>query len=138
MKIVVTQTRQVQQYEPRRIEVHIDTSEENLEGDWEEFVGTVVESIDRILWPENYVIDDEEKKMGTIQTIPSPSKSEIFPELNLLPELIRLTNIELKRLNWSVENARKYFLKTYKKRSRQVLSHEELIEFLEFLKRLPN
>ena len=44
--------------------MHIDTSEENLEGDWEEFVNVVVESIDRILWPENYVIDDEEKKNG--------------------------------------------------------------------------
>ena len=74
MKIVVTQTRQVQQYEPRRIEVHIDTLEENLKGDWEEFVSVVVESIDRILWPENYEtndindedydIDDEEKKNG--------------------------------------------------------------------------
>ncbi len=62
MKIVVTQTRQVQQYEPRRIEVHIDTEEENLQGDWEEFVSVVVESIDRILWPENYVNDDEEEK----------------------------------------------------------------------------
>ncbi len=62
MKIVVTQTRQVQQYEPRRIEVHIDTEEENLQGDWEEFVNVVVESIDRILWPENYVNDDEEEK----------------------------------------------------------------------------
>ncbi len=59
MKIVVTQTRQVQQYEPRRIEVHIDTSEENLEGDWEEFVGVVVESVDRILWPENYEINED-------------------------------------------------------------------------------
>ncbi|MDJ0843221.1 MAG: hypothetical protein AB4058_15950 [Microcystaceae cyanobacterium] len=44
--------------------MHIDTLEENLKGDWEEFVSVVVESIDRILWPENYVIDDEEKKNG--------------------------------------------------------------------------
>ncbi len=54
MKIIVTQTRQIGQYEPRKIEVHIDTQEENLEGDWEDFVKTVAESLDRILYPEKY------------------------------------------------------------------------------------
>ncbi len=54
MKIIVTQTRQVRQYEPRKIEVHIDTNEEPLQGDWEDFVKTVVESLDRILYPEKY------------------------------------------------------------------------------------
>lgn len=54
MKIIVTQTRQIRQYEPRRIEVHIDTNEEPLQGDWEDFVKTVAESLDRILYPERY------------------------------------------------------------------------------------
>ncbi len=73
--------------------------------------------------------------MTTMTTTTSPSKAN---DPKIFYELIRLTNIELKRLNWSVEQARKYLLKTYGKRSRQVLSDEELIEFLEFLKRLPN
>ena len=54
MKIIVTQTRQVRQYEPRKIEVHIDTNEEPLQGDWEDFVKIVAESLDRILYPERY------------------------------------------------------------------------------------
>ena len=58
MKIIVSQTRQIRQYEPRRIEIHIDTNEENLQGDWEDFVKIVAESLDRILYPEKY----EEKK----------------------------------------------------------------------------
>ncbi len=61
MKIIVSQTRQLRQYEPRRIEIHIDTKEEDLQGDWEEFVKTVAESLDRILYPEKY----EQKKYET-------------------------------------------------------------------------
>ncbi len=72
------------------------------------------------------------KKKKTTQSLSKANDPRIFPEL------IRLTNIELKRLNWSVEKAREYTLRTYGKRSRQVLSDEELIEFLESLKRLPN
>ncbi len=59
MKIIVTQTRQIRQYEPRRIEVDIDTQEENLEGDWEDFFKTIAESLDRILYPEKYEKKDE-------------------------------------------------------------------------------
>lgn len=62
MKIIVTQTRQIRQYEPRRIEVHIDTKEENLEGDWEEFVKVVAESLDRILYPEKYEVNEDNKE----------------------------------------------------------------------------
>ncbi len=60
MKIIVTQTRQVRQYEPRKIEVHIDTNEEPLQGDWEDFVKIVAESLDRILYPEKYEHKEDE------------------------------------------------------------------------------
>ncbi|MDJ0843042.1 hypothetical protein [Crocosphaera sp.] len=60
MKIIVTQTKQVRPYEPRKIEVHIDTQEENLEGDWEDFVKTIAESLDRILYPERYDQTEEQ------------------------------------------------------------------------------
>ncbi len=62
-----------------------------------------------------------------------------FPSnFDLFYELIKMTNIELKRLNWSTEQCRQYLFKRYRKRSRQVLSEEEFIELLEFLKSLPN
>ena len=65
MKILITQTRQIRQYEPRRIEVSIDTQEENLEGDWEDFVKVVIESVDKPLYPENHrKISDHEKTIN--------------------------------------------------------------------------
>lgn len=48
--------------------------------------------------------------------------------------MINLTNIELEKLNWSNEQCREYLIEKYGSRSRQVLSDEELIEFLEFLR----
>ncbi len=67
MKIVVTQTRQVNPYEPRKIEVHIDTKEEALQGDWEEFVKTVAESVDRILYPEKFEVNEDNNEDGSIE-----------------------------------------------------------------------
>ena len=66
MKIVVTQTRQVRQYEPRKIEVHIDTNEEPIQGDWEDFVKIVAESLDRILYPEKYNQTDDKNEDSII------------------------------------------------------------------------
>lgn len=49
-KIVISQTRQVRQYEPRKIEVFIDGSTDN----WAEVASEAIETIDRLLYPENY------------------------------------------------------------------------------------
>lgn len=59
MKITISQTRQIRQYEPRRIEVTINTAELNLETDWEDLAAEAIESIDRLLYPENYVKAEE-------------------------------------------------------------------------------
>lgn len=53
-------------------------------------------------------------------------------------EIIARTDVELKRLNWSSEQGRNYLLETYGKRSRQLLSDEELFEFLTYLKTQPS
>lgn len=47
-----------------------------------------------------------------------------------LSDVIAQTDIELRRLGWSVETGRDYLEKTYDKRSRHELSEEELIQFL--------
>ncbi|MDJ0730357.1 MAG: hypothetical protein QNJ33_10245 [Crocosphaera sp.] len=52
-------------------------------------------------------------------------------------EIIARSNAELKRLKWTTEQGREYLIKTYGKRSRQVLSDEELLEFLRYLESLP-
>lgn len=53
-------------------------------------------------------------------------------------EVIAKSDMELKRLSWTSEQGRNYLLGTYGKRSRQLLSDEELIEFLQYLQSLPN
>jgi len=66
------------------------------------------------------------------------------PKLTLLSsdpidfsEVIAKSNMELKRLGWSSDQGRNYLLQTYGKRSRQLLSDEELLEFLLHLESLP-
>lgn len=49
-------------------------------------------------------------------------------------QIINETTIEMKRLNWTQEQGRTYLLETYGKKSRHLLSDEELIEFLNYLK----
>jgi hypothetical protein len=52
-------------------------------------------------------------------------------------EVIAKSNMELKRLGWSSDQGRNYLLQTYGKRSRQLLSDEELLEFLLHLESQP-
>jgi hypothetical protein len=52
-------------------------------------------------------------------------------------QIINQTTIELKRLGWTQEDGKKYLLATYGKKSRHLLSDEELIEFLKYLQQQP-
>lgn len=47
--------------------------------------------------------------------------------------IIGKTEIELKRLGWTQEQGKNYLLETYGKKSRHLLSDEELIEFCHYL-----
>jgi formylglycine-generating enzyme required for sulfatase activity len=53
-------------------------------------------------------------------------------------DLIARTNVELKRLGWTNQQGRDYLLKTYGKRSRQLLSDAELLDFLHHLESEPS
>lgn len=48
-------------------------------------------------------------------------------------EIIARTNVELKRLGWTNQQGRDYLLQTYGKRSRQLLTDDELLDFLKHL-----
>ncbi len=54
-----------------------------------------------------------------------------------LSDIIAQTDVELKRLGWTNTQGRKYLEQTYNKRSRQQLTDEELLEFLQTLQDLP-
>ena len=59
-----------------------------------------------------------------------PIDPAVLPAPINLSDVIAQTDIELRRLGWSVETGRDYLEKTYDKRSRHELSEEELIQFL--------
>ncbi|BDA39384.1 hypothetical protein [Candidatus Atelocyanobacterium thalassae] len=72
-----------------------------------------------------------------------PNNDNTFFESNVdnesldFSEIIARSNIELKRVKWTTEQGRDYLIKTYEKRSRQVLSDKELLDFLHYLENLP-
>jgi hypothetical protein len=53
-------------------------------------------------------------------------------------DLIARTNVELKRLGWTNQQGRDYLLQTYGKRSRQLLTDGELLDFLHRLESEPS
>ncbi len=82
-KIIISQTRQVQQYEPLRIEVHLDGSTDN----WAEVTAEAIETIDRLLYPEKYeshVTTEDLEKSDTYtyfegQEKPNETKDDEIP-----------------------------------------------------------
>jgi hypothetical protein len=52
-------------------------------------------------------------------------------------DIIVKTDIEMKRLGWTKEDGRKHLIETYGKKSRPLLSDQELWEFLKYLESLP-
>jgi hypothetical protein len=56
--------------------------------------------------------------------------------MDLPEELILKTSIELKRLGWTDKQGRDYLVQTYGKRSRHLLTDEELLEFFYYLQSL--
>lgn len=72
-----------------------------------------------------------------LQSRPAP-KAETLPEPVDLSDFIAQTSVELKRLGWSNIQGRNHLQQTYGKRSRQQLTDEELLEFLQYLQAQPS
>lgn len=77
---------------------------------------------------------------------PPPAQKEAEPDIQSQPksetpidfsEIIARTNVELKRLGWTNQQGRDYLVETYGKRSRQLLTDEELLDFLHHLELEP-
>ncbi|WP_267383793.1 hypothetical protein [Cyanobacterium sp. uoEpiScrs1] len=97
---------------------------------------------------ETFISTSEIGKMSTSTTTISQVASEVsssekesslttIEEPLEFSEIIGRSNIEMKRLGWTKMQGREYLIQTYGKRSRQVLSDEELLEFLDYLESLP-
>ncbi len=88
-------------------------------------------------------IDDDRKdstgpieKHNEITTTSTSPPKIVNPAENTIEfgDIINQTNVELRRLGWNAQKGKEYLLATYGKRSRQLLSDEELFEFLAYLK----
>jgi hypothetical protein len=66
----------------------------------------------------------------------APTASAIVDEEGF-HRLIRLTDQQQKRLGWSSQQAREFLLTMYGKRSRHLLTNEEMLDFYDYLKTLP-
>jgi hypothetical protein len=55
-----------------------------------------------------------------------------------MSDVIARTTVEVKRLGWSNQHGKDYLLQTYGKRSRQLLTDEELLDFLNYLESQPS
>ncbi len=94
---------------------------------------------------ENNIIIKETDNLNDNINLPLsyPEPEETPPITNTEPidlsdavdfsQVIDQTTIELKRLGWTQEQGKKYLLETYGKKSRHLLSDQELIEFLTYL-----
>jgi hypothetical protein len=73
------------------------------------------------------------KGRGRNQPPPAPPVPSLDHTALDLSDIIAQTSVELKRLGWSESQGRTYLQRTYNKRSRQQLTDEELLDFLNYL-----
>ncbi|WP_437172621.1 hypothetical protein [Crocosphaera sp.] len=103
-----------------------------VEPEIEEELLPITEAMQEPAIEENTLpIDEIAEETETDEDIP------VVEEVLDFSEIIARSNAELKRLKWTTEQGREYLIRTYGKRSRQVLSDEELLEFLRYLESLP-
>lgn len=97
--------------------------------------------------PETLVSDTSENVTLPISAPASPRETETATTSTATLEattnpidftnVIAQTSLEIKRLQWTQEQGKNYLIATYGKRSRQLLTDEELLEFLEYLRQQP-
>ena len=54
-----------------------------------------------------------------------------------LSQILTKTDVEMKRLGWTLEQGREFLIETYGKRGRTLLNEDELLDFLRYLEYLP-
>jgi len=92
----------------------------------------VVCELPRILLAESPFTSYTQKKLETDRNETSSTASPMDFSI------IGRTNMELKRLGWTNQQGRDYLIETYGKRSRQLLTDEQLLDFLHYLESEPS
>ncbi|WP_448381564.1 hypothetical protein [Gloeomargarita sp.] len=70
------------------------------------------------------------------QAVAAPTPPPTPPKLDVL-DILAQTTAEMKRLGWSHAQGREYLRRTYGRNSRQDLSDQELLDFLQYLRSQP-
>jgi hypothetical protein len=84
------------------------------------------------------VKSDRRSHKGTFPATPQKSQpKESYSTPMDLSDVIAQTDVELKRLGWNHTQGRRYLEQTYHKKSRQHLTDDELLDFLDYLKSQP-
>jgi len=87
--------------------------------------------------PETVTSKETSNSSSELSSHSVPSSHQEDKTMMDSSDIIARTNVELRRLNWTSEQGRKFLGETYGKRSRSLLSDAELLEFLEYLEKQP-
>ena len=84
---------------------------------------------------DNYSLLSElpEEASLTEEEPPEPEPVVVIPEEIDYSVLKTKIDVEMKRLAWTTEKGREYLISTYGKKSRLLLTNEELLEFYNYL-----
>ena len=82
-------------------------------------------------------IATQPKQQANSKPVSKATQDDSSTESSSLKELMQLTDEQLARLGWTNVKGREHLESTYGKRSRQMLTDEELQDFLSFLKLQP-
>ena len=82
----------------------------------------------------NYSSQSDKEKSPEIKTTKKTNTKKVkeYEPINQSDDIAKIS-AEMQRLGWTMEQGRDYLMKTYDKRSRHLLSEEELKNFLEYL-----
>jgi hypothetical protein len=85
--------------------------------------------------PDNYSLLSElpEEPSFTEEEPSEPVPVPVIPEEIDYSVLKTKIDVEMKRLAWTTEKGREYLISTYGKKSRLLLTNEELLEFYQYL-----
>ena len=78
----------------------------------------------------NRVLMEPKATMALPQSVETIDVVTLDEQATDYQDLIAQTNTELKRLGWTNQQGQQYLVQTYQKRSRQLLTDEELLDFL--------
>ncbi len=82
---------------------------------------------------------DAVSPLNPVETITKEEPPPESPEMTDIDikEVMAKTEIELRRLGWSVQQGRNFLLERYNKRARTLLTDQELLDFLAYLESQP-